>query len=182
MLNYGQLGYYFDPINGYNCTGRCPQLESSDHNPGSMCCIGEWLRIPVMVSAALMAIVQMAKLFQEGSAMCSLTFWIGRPEEFTHFLAIFLIVADQFKFSLEAHRIVTAFLVMASCRIMMHTIARDPDIAIFVEMVTKIQGQLFKFLISYIWIFAGWIVAFYITLGEHEMTDNNHYNSFHDIG
>ena len=65
---------------------------------------------------------------------------------------------------------------------MMHTIARDPHIAIFVEMVTKIQAQLFKFLTSYIWIFVGWIVAFYITLGMDEMTDNDHYNSFHDIG
>ena len=116
ILNYGQIGWYYDIEKGYNCTGECLNLHSVLVGPGSMCCVGDVLRIPVIVSAVVMAIIQSAKLVQEGGAIMSFEFWIGRPEEFTHFLAITLIVADQFHFSMEAHRVVTAFLVLASCR------------------------------------------------------------------
>ncbi len=32
------------------------------------------------------------------------------------------------------------------------------------------------------WLFVGWIVAFYIVLGDDKYTENELYNSFHDIG
>ncbi len=82
----------------------------------------------------------------------------------------------------KVHKIIVALLVLASCRIMMHTIAREPNMAIFVEMVSTIQRSLFRFLVGYVWLFVGWILAFYIMLGEGESTDNDDYNSFHDIG
>ncbi len=82
----------------------------------------------------------------------------------------------------KAHKLVAGMLVLASCRIMMHTIARDPNLAIFVEMVSTIQRSLLRFLIGYVWLFVGWIVAFYIVLGDDYETDNGLYNSFHDIG
>ncbi len=66
-------------------------------------------------------------------------FWFHRPEELTHFFVLMLIALDQLSFTFEAHKIIAAFLVLASCRIMMNTIARDPDIAIFVEMVATTQ-------------------------------------------
>jgi len=37
----------------------------------------------------------------------------------------------------------------------MHTIAREPDIAIFVEMMSKIQKSLVKFGIGFVWLFVG---------------------------
>ena len=39
-----------------------------------------------------------------------------------------------------------------------------------------------RFLLGYIWIFLGWTVAFYITLGDDEYNENGYYNSFHDFG
>ncbi len=72
--------------------------------------------------------------------MFSLSFWMQRPEEFTHFLVIILVSLDEIHFKDEkAHKIIAALLVLASCRIMMHTIAREPNMAIFVEMVSTIQ-------------------------------------------
>ena len=59
-----------------------------------------------------------------------------------------------------------AFLVIFSCRTLLYTIARDPDIAIFVEMKGYITKSIFKFFVSYIWIFIGWVVAFHVTLGN----------------
>ena len=59
-----------------------------------------------------------------------------------------------------------AFLVIFSCRTLLYTISRDPDIAIFVEMKGYITKSIFKFFVSYIWIFIGWVVAFHVTLGN----------------
>ena len=56
-----------------------------------------------------------------------------------------------------------------------HPINRDPDIAIFVEMFDNIKKSIWKFFISYIWLFVGWVVAFHITLQDET-------NSFKDIG
>lgn len=49
-------------------------------------------------------------------------------------------------------------------------------------MVTSIQNGFFKFFISYIWLFVGWVVAFHIALGEGERNENGYPNSFHDLG
>ena len=38
---------------------------------------------------------------------------------------------------------------------MMYTIARDPDIAIFVEMMSNIQKSLLKFGLGFVWLFVG---------------------------
>lgn len=87
-----------------------------------------------------------------------------------------------------------ALMSLFSCKIMMHTIAREPDIAIFVEMMSTIQKSLIKFAIGFIWLFVGkfsqvfskncinisffkgWIVAFHIVLGGDPDS------SFQDIG
>ncbi len=37
-------------------------------------------------------------------------------------------------------------------------------------------------MVSYVWLFVGWTVTFYVTMGADEMTTSDHYNSFHDIG
>lgn len=182
-FNYGQLGWYFNPTNGNVCQSwedaKAPTIE---YDEGSLYCIGNWFKVPVLVSAILMTIIQTAKLLQEGRAAMTFHYWSRRPEEFVHFLAIVLIIVDQLPFPIAAHRIVAAFMVLASCNIMMHTIARDPDSAIFVEMVSAIQKSLFRFLVSYIWLFIGWVIVFYITLGENSRNPNGLYNSFHDLG
>ena len=66
------------------------------------------------------------------------------------------------------YRVIGALLVIGSCRTLLYTISRDPDIAIFVEMFDHIKKSMFKFFISYIWIFIGWVVAFHVTLGNFE--------------
>jgi len=72
--------------------------------------------------------------------MFSIRFWLRRPEEFTHFFVVALIIVDQTNMlDFSAHKMLAAFLVLASCRMMMHTIAREPNMAIFVEMVATIQ-------------------------------------------
>ena len=48
-----------------------------------------------------------------------------------------------------------AVMVLCSCKIMMYTIARDPDIAIFVEMMSNIQKSLLRFGLGFIWLFVG---------------------------
>ena len=85
-----------------------------------------------------------------------------------------------------------AFLVIFSCRTLLYTIARDPDIAIFVEMKGYITKSIFKFFVSYIWIFIGWVVAFHVTLGNFtpasldndtvEATKTIEAESFSDLG
>ena len=59
---------------------------------------------------------------------------------------------------------------------MMYTMSRDPDNAIFVEMMFKITGNLMKFLTSYVWLFLGWFTAFHVVMG---MCVNS---SFYDVG
>ena len=86
------------------------------------------------------------------------------------------------------YRVIGALLVIGSCRTLLYTISRDPDIAIFVEMFDHIKKSIFKFFISYIWIFIGWIVAFHVTLGNFAPAQlenncpNENSNSFYDIG
>ena len=53
------------------------------------------------------------------------------------------------------HRYMGALMVLCSCKIMMYTIARDPDIAIFVEMMSNIQKSLLKFGLGFVWLFVG---------------------------
>lgn len=67
MLNYGQLGWYINATDGFACEeGNASVIPDYfyDYPAGSLPCIGWWLRIPVMVSAVLIVIVQSAKLFQ----------------------------------------------------------------------------------------------------------------------
>ncbi|TRY70665.1 hypothetical protein TCAL_09681 [Tigriopus californicus] len=187
LLLYGEIGWYLNPDDGNHCTnGTFPDVDTNpDHSftHGSLYCIGDWLRIPVLVLAGLMGALQTAKLIQDRGAVLHPNFWIQHPEEFTHFAVIVLIILDQVKaIALIYHKLIAAFLVLGSCRITMHTIARDPDIAIFVEMVSNITHSLMKFFLGYVWLFVGWIIAFHVTLGDGEELENGFRNSFHDLG
>ena len=76
------------------------------------------------------------------------------------------------------YRVIGALLVIGSCRTLLYTISRDPDIAIFVEMFDHIKKSMFKFFISYIWIFIGWVVAFHVTLGTIQILHNQDFDPF----
>ena len=54
-----------------------------------------YCRIPVLVSALLMSIIQFAKLVQDRKAFFSRHFWEHRVDELYHLVVIILIIVDQ---------------------------------------------------------------------------------------
>ena len=203
LLIYGEIGWYINPEGNHCGNGSTPRpirndnasqqgqnvkkirlFSFEDDDGGSLYCIGDYFRIPVLVLGSLLALMQLAKIIQDQGTAFNPRFWTRRPEELTHFLVFALIVLDQIEaIGPDEHKLIAAFLVLCACRITMHTIARDPDIAIFVEMVSNIQATLFKFLLGYIWLFVGWIIAFHVTLGDgSQLGETMFRNSFHDLG
>jgi hypothetical protein len=186
VLCYGEVGVYFEddnPCADFTLDGDQDLLN------GSLYCYGRWLKIPVLVSASVTTVFHLTKVYQDRSEMWSVHFWKHRPELFTHFFILVLIVLDLFvAYAAVTHKSIASLLVILVCRNMVRAIARDPDIAIFVEMVSTIQRTLFKFLLSYVWLFVGWTVAFHVTLGDHVNYGRNdtclehQINSFHDLG
>ena len=83
-------------------------------------------------------------------------------------------------YDVRLHRGIAGFLVLVSCHSMAYTNARDSDNAIFVEMMFKIIGNLFRFLMSYIWLFIGWFTAFHVVMGSLDAGENK--SSFRDLG
>ena len=109
-------------------------------------------------------------MFQDKAYLCNMNLWRHRTEDLFYIVIFGLVLADYLIEDSEdeekkIHRIIAAFMVIISCRIMMHTFARNPDVAIVSEMVDHIRSSLLKFFFSYIFIFLGWIVAFHVTLG-----------------
>ena len=192
LMCYGEIGDYFDPNPCLdNDTARTVYPEESDkeYHQGSLYCYGHYLFFPVLTFAVGSLVVHTAKLYQERYAAGSNQFWKHQTGLFWSVVYLIFAVLDGFVASeVSINKVIGSILVLFTCHNMVHAIARDPDIAIFVEMVSRLQKTLFKFLLSYIWLFVGWIVAFHVTLGDYptqtfdseclEKTDN----SFHDLG
>ena len=188
LLCYGEVGDYFECNPCLEFQEKYPE-EWEEYLQGSLYCYGHYLRYPVMAFAVGSLVVHLAKLYQERYAAWSGQFWRHQTGLVWSVLYLIVAVLDGFVATrVNANKILGSILVLLTCHNMVHAIARDPDIAIFVEMVSRLQKTLFKFLLSYIWLFIGWIVAFHITLGDYhtqtlaseclEKTDN----SFHDLG
>ena len=81
---------------------------------------------------------------------------------------------DEGRYQIRVHRYIAAWLVLICCHSMAYTMSRDSENAIFIEMMFKIMGNLWKFGISYIWLFIGWFAALHVTMGLES-------SSFRDI-
>ena len=133
-------------------------------------CFGDNLKHYVLAFAVLNLVFSLAKMFQDKAYLCNINLWRHRTEDLFYIVIFGLVLADYLiedsgDEEKKIHRIIAAFMVIISCRIMMHTFARNPDVAIVSEMVDHIRSSLLKFFFSYIFIFLGWIVAFHVTLG-----------------
>ena len=180
IFNYGELGQYFT-------TPMRPEPNNTCHVPNEPwlsidnnlhCRLPGVLKWSVFGTSMIMILIFLAKIYQDKENLFQWRWWQYRPEDLLPMAVIVLFLVDAFDetMTIGSHKVLCAILAWGSCRIMMHTIARDPDIAIFVEMVSQIQISLLKFFVSYIWLFVGWIIVFHILLG------NSTESSFHDIG
>ena len=146
-------------------------------------CFGDNLKHYVLAFAVLNLVFSLAKMFQDKAYLCNINLWRHRTEDLFYIVIFGLVLADYLiedsgDEEKKIHRIIAAFMVIISCRIMMHTFARNPDVAIVSEMVDHIRSSLLKFFFSYIFIFLGWIVAFHVTLGT---VFENHRKKSHSI-
>ncbi len=201
LLSYGEVGDYFQEV-----ANPCDGFSSDEGfegdpliNEGSLYCIGSvYLRPPVIIWTSLSTLVHLVKVYQDRQGFCTAHFLKHRPELFTHFTIMVIVVLDMFVWSVLLHKALASLLVLLVCHNMVQAIARDPDIAILVEMVSTIQKTLGKILLSYVWLFVGWIVAFHVTMGDEAATSpaciyangtsscggggHRGNNSFHDLG
>jgi hypothetical protein len=182
LLSYGNMVGYFKWVPKNETCHYDSELDSLEPTNATLLtdtnynCYGDKVKVPLLACSTIMALVVFAKMFQDRGYMCDMHLWRHRPEDMMNMFVYVLIIVDQFSLQTTTHRIIGAFLVLGSCRILMHTIARDPDIAIFVEMVEHIKKSIMKFFISYIWLFLGWVVTFHVTLGTDEDS------AFRDLG
>ena len=103
---------------------------------------------------------------QDPSTILNIQHWRSTPEDYFNIITFILICIDQACYRFYIHRIIGGLLAILSCRSLLYTIARNPDIAIFVEMVDSIKKSMFTLIISYASLFIGWIVAFHVLLGK----------------
>ena len=55
----------------------------------------------------------------------------------------------------DLQRMISALMVLISCRVMLFIIARDPDLAIFLKTVISIQKGLLWFALGFAWLLVG---------------------------
>ena len=116
-------------------------------------CFGDNLKHYVLAFAVLNLVFSLAKMFQDKAYLCNINLWRHRTEDLFYIVIFGLVLADYLiedsgDEEKKIHRIIAAFMVIISCRIMMHTFARNPDVAIVSEMVDHIRSSLLKFFFS----------------------------------
>lgn len=163
MLNYGKLDF----------------INASSNKCENMNCYGQSLKIPLLVLSIIISLVAIAKMLQDRDHLWS--HLRHRSEDLINLVVLTLIIVDQFNLESDHHKAVSALMVLLSCRSLVFTIARDPNIAIFVEMFDDIKHSIGKIFLTYISFFLGWGVAFHVLLNDSE-NDPQESASFDDIG
>lgn len=165
MLNYGKLETVILIPN-----------PSEDRCKNDLSCYGQTLKIPLLVLSITISLVTIAKMLQDRDHLWSFNHLRHRSEDLINLIVLALIIVDQFELPNDGHRAVSALMVLLSCRSLVFTIARDPSIAIFVEMFDDIKHSIGKIFLTYISFFIGWSVAFHVLLNDDDSA------SFNDIG
>ena len=139
-----------------------------------------WCAIPkiklvLLFLISILLLLSLGKMLQDRSTLCDFYLLRHHADDLLIIILFCLIMAEQWLLHPDVHKALGVFIVLLSCRSFLHTIARDPELAIFVEMFDHVRKVIFKFFISYFSLFVGWVVAFHITMREYS-------RSFEDIG
>uniref|UniRef100_A0A0K2T880 Uncharacterized protein n=1 Tax=Lepeophtheirus salmonis TaxID=72036 RepID=A0A0K2T880_LEPSM len=198
LLSYGQVAQYIDDKCGETKDNNYEKsLLNTEESPdyafinttnivsdksGGLPCIARWFCIPLIILSTCISLVEFAKLVADRGGISffyNKIYWT-QPELWSHIIVFVIACLEQLPESMMLHmetrKVLSTISVLIVSKMMVQVIARDPDIAIFVEMVKKIQLGLCRIFISYVWLYIGWILAFHISLGD------NIFSSFNDLG
>ena len=184
LVYHGELKYY-GICSDYNYSSHPNDSLIEPENEETACPVAVFLPISISTVSLFLLIIHTTKIFQNRHSFDWSLLREYIAEDFLPLMGILLFVLDfvgfELQYDIEIHRILAGVLVLVCCHSMAYTMSRDPDNAIFVEMMFKIMGNLCKFMMSYIWLFVGWSAAFHVVMSLK--TDSSEkQNSFHDIG
>ncbi|CAB4058015.1 unnamed protein product [Lepeophtheirus salmonis] len=158
---YGQVAQYIDDKCGETKDNNYEKsLLNTEESPdyafinttnivsdksGGLPCIARWFCIPLIILSTCISLVEFAKLVADRGGISffyNKIYWT-QPELWSHIIVFVIACLEQLPESMMLHmetrKVLSTISVLIVSKMMVQVIARDPDIAIFVEMVKKIQ-------------------------------------------